>query len=559
MRRAETIEHLSSERLDLVVIGGGIIGARIAYEAARMGRHVGLLDGGDFGGATSSASSKLVHGGFRYLPMGDIALVRQSQRERNVLMDMIAPNLVRPIPFLLPVYEGSSRGPTAAAAGLLLYRALAPHGGRVSLLNARAARQLVPPLRTDGMRVCGLFEEAETIDSRLVLATVKGAARSGALVLNHAKVIGVELRHNRGGFVTVDAGCDGRLDVRARHVINAAGPWVDAVRRLDEPGAQPLVRLSKGVHLLLPLASDWNGGVAMPLAGGRVALGIPWQGMLMLGTTDTLYAGDPSDAGVTEDDVEAILREASRFLPEELLDRERVRFQTAGLRALPLADCDTAASRRGHLVEVSHNGLVSVAGGKLTTHRLIACEALRHVSGEFAEITPDCHRLPGTGWSLRVESRNTLAPDIADHLERLYGDEAGRVLDLAAILPDGLERIHAAGPDVWAQVDYAFESEWACSADDVARRRTTLAVRGLLTPEVKAKIERAARSVVTAAPQRRFTLQRGEPVAAKSQQGGENVGSRARVLQALIICFALVGVLAVQSARPRQGVLTKAI
>ena len=498
MQRAETIVRLSTERLDLAVIGGGIIGARIALEAARMGFHVGLIDAGDFGGATSSASSKLVHGGFRYLPMGDLALVRQSQRERRVLTELVAPNLVRPIPFLLPVYEGSPRGRATVTAGLMLYRALAGRGGRVSFLNARTARQLVPPLRTDGLRACGLFEEAETIDSRLVLATVKGAARSGALVLNHAKVIGLELRHDRGGAITVDAGCAGMLDVRARHVVNAAGPWVDHVRRLDQPSATPLVRLSKGVHVLLPLAGEWSGGVAMPLDGGRVALGIPWQGMLVLGTTDTLFTDDPADAASTDADVSAILFEASRYLPEELLRRERVRFEMAGLRALPLSDSDTAASRRGHIVDVSPNGLVSVAGGKLTAHRLIACNVLQRALPRSGEITPDGSRLPGTGWSLHVESRRALAPDIADHLERLYGDEAVRVLDLAAILPDGLERIHPAGPDVWAQVDYALESEWACTVHDVALRRTTVAVRGLLTDAISARIERLAGHVTAA-------------------------------------------------------------
>ena len=496
MQRAETIERLSTERLDLAVIGGGIIGARIALEGARIGLRVGLFDAGDFGGATSSASSKLVHGGFRYLPMGDIALVRQSQRERRVLMELVAPNLVRPIPFLLPVYEGSPKGRATVGTGLMLYRAL---GGRISFLSRERAQQLIPPLRSDGLRMCGLFEEAETIDSRLVLATVKGASRFGALVLNHAKVIGLELRHNRGGAVTVDAGSEGRLEVRARHVINAAGPWVDSVRRLDEPLAPPMVRLSKGVHVLLAGAGGWSAGVAMPVDGGRVALGIPWQGMLMLGTTDTLFTGDPADALVDEADVRLILDEASRFLPEELVRRERVQFETAGLRALPHSDCDTAAARRGHVIESSRNGLVSVAGGKLTTHRLIACDVLRRALPHNGEITPDGRRLPGTGWSLQVESRNSLAPDIGDHLERLYGDEAGRLLDLAAILPDGFERIHPAGPDVWAQVDYAFESEWACTAEDVTRRRTTLAVRGLLTGEISARIEQLAARVTAAA------------------------------------------------------------
>jgi glycerol-3-phosphate dehydrogenase len=488
MLRAETLERLQREQLDLLVIGAGIIGARIAFEGARCGLRVALVDAGDFGGGTSSASSKLVHGGFRYLPMGDVGLVRQSQHERRLLLEVIAPNLVRPIPFLLPTYGESSSGPATVSAGLLLYRALAGRGGRVGWVSECTAKALVPPLRTDGLRMCGVFEEAETIDSRLVLATVKAAARSGALVLNHAKVVGLELRHNRRGLVTIDAAPDTRLELRARQVINAAGPWVDHVRRLDDPSASALVRLSKGVHILLPLTQPWAAGVAMPLAGGRVALGIPWQGMLMLGTTDTLYVGNPSDVRVTEADVDVVLEEASGYLPDDLLQRGQVKFQIAGLRALPIEEGDTADARRSHLIETSRDGLISVAGGKLTTHRLIAMDALRRVRDRRLEsLEPDCGRLPGTGWSLEVESHTGLPQDVGDNLARLYGDEAGRVLRIAAAMPDGLERIHPSGPDVWAQAAYAVESEWAYSADDIARRRTSLSVRGLVT---SAMIER---------------------------------------------------------------------
>jgi glycerol-3-phosphate dehydrogenase len=487
--RAEFVERLLERDLDVTVIGGGIVGARVAFEAARRGLRVALVEAGDFGGGTSSASSKLVHGGFRYLPMGDVALVRQSQAERQVLIEKVAPNLVRPLPFLLPVYEGGRKGRATVVAGLALYRALAGSGGRVGVAGRDAARCLVPDLRLEGLRMCGTFEEADTIDARLVLATVKAAARCGALVLNHARVSGLELRHNRAGSVLVDAGTDGLLELRSWHVINATGAWVDHVRRLDEPEASPLVRLSKGVHVLMPCPAEWRAGVALPLAAGRVALGIPWQGMLMLGTTDSPHEGDPSEVTVTGADVRQVLDEASGFLPREMLAPDRVRFRMAGLRALPIADGDPAAARRGHLVEVSRNGLVSVAGGKLTTHRLIACDVLRRLPDRrVTTIEPDSHRLPGTGWSLGVQCRRALAPDIADHIERLYGDEAGRVLELAETMAGGLERIHPGGPDVWAQVAYARECEWAQTVEDIVRRRTTLAVRGLVTEEIASRL-----------------------------------------------------------------------
>lgn len=489
LHRSETLERLERANLDLLVVGAGIVGARIAYEAARSGLDVALVDSGDFGGGTSSASSKLVHGGFRYLPMGDVGLIRQSQRERRLLLEVIAPNLVRRMPFLLPAYSGSSKGPATLAAGLALYRALAGRGGRVGVMSRDSALELVPTLRAGGLRMSGVFEEAETIDSRLVLATVKAAAREGALVLNHAAVTALDLRLNRGGCAQLDAGTDGRFELRARHVINAAGPWVDLVRRLDDPGAEPLIRLSKGVHLLLPLEGDWKAGVALPLSGGRVALGIPWQGMLMLGTTDTLFEGDPSRVEITKEDVGVVLEEAAGFLDEELLRPESIRCRIAGLRALPIAEGDTATARRGHMVETGPNGLISVAGGKLTTHRLIAIDALRRVPDQRLEdLAPDCSRLPGTGWSPRFDAFSRVAPEVADHLERLYGDEAIRVLDLAATMPGGFARINPAGPDIWGQAAYAIESEWAGGVDDIARRRTTLSVRGLLTDAVTARL-----------------------------------------------------------------------
>src|ERR1051326_7556970 len=307
MQRPDALERLHRARFDLLVIGAGIIGARIAFEAARRGFSVALTDAGDFGGGTSSASSKLVHGGFRYLPMGDIALVRQSQRERTTLLEAVAPNLVRPLPFLLPSYRGSAKGPGAVAAGILLYRSLAGRGGRAGLIGPASAQRLAPGVRTDGPHMCGAFEEADTIDARLVLATVKAAAKAGAVVLNHAPVTALELRHGRGGAVAIDTGSGDQLEVLARHVINATGPWVDHVRRLDDPGCAPLVRLSKGVHLLLQPDGEWKAGVALPLGDGRVSLGIPWQGMLMLGTTDTLFTDDPATVSVTSADRQTVL------------------------------------------------------------------------------------------------------------------------------------------------------------------------------------------------------------------------------------------------------------
>jgi glycerol-3-phosphate dehydrogenase len=186
--------------------------------------------------------------------------------------------------------------------------------------------------------------------------------------------------------------------------------------------------------------------------------------------------------------------EVSGFLPRDLLDAGRVKFAIAGLRALPISDCGVADARREHMVEESRFGLISVAGGKLTTHRLIALHALSRIHDTRLKVlVPDSSKLPGTGWSPRIAGAG-LDPDVADHLERLYGDESGRVLDVAATMPDGLVRIHPQGPDVWAQAAYAVQSEWAATADDIARRRTTLSVRGLLDGRIAARLAAIAYS-----------------------------------------------------------------
>jgi glycerol-3-phosphate dehydrogenase len=473
--RAATLERVASETFDLLVIGAGIIGARVAYEAARSGASVALLDAGDFGGATSSASSKLIHGGLRYLPRGDIALIRESHLERRALLDRVAPHLVRPLAFVLPLYRAGPHRAATTAAGLLTYSLLSGfRRSRARLVGPDAACRLVPALRTEGMRWAGLYEDAQTHDSRLVLATVAAAERAGAAVLNHRPVTALELASGR-----VVAARAGGLRVRCRSAVNAAGPWVDRVRLLEDPAAEPMARLSKGVHLTMRLDEPWHAALTVPIERGRVAFAVPWQGVLLLGTTDTEYEGDPAAVGVEPEDVDAVLREAAAGLPEELLARDRIRYAFAGLRVLPRVAGDTASAPRDEVVRVGPAGMVSVAGGKLTTHRRIAVRVLRRLDA-FRRARLSADPLPGAG---RLPPRPAEAePAIWDHLTRLYGDLAAEILDA------GADPVHPDGPDVWGQVLHAVDREWAATVEDVVRRRTTLAVRGLATPEVREAI-----------------------------------------------------------------------
>ena len=470
--REVALERLRTETFDVLVIGGGIIGARVALEARRHGRSVALVEAGDFGGATSSASSKLVHGGLRYMERGEVGLVHEAHVERRALMTRVAPHLVSPLDFLVPVYRGAPRGPLTIRAGMLLYSALSGfRQTRSGMLAPEQARALVPDLRLEGLRATGVYRDAVTNDARLVISTVTAAARAGAVVVNRARVDALERSGQRltTAFVRTP---EETLNVRFRAVVNAAGPWVDAVRRLEDPDAAPMARLSKGVHVTLPLPSAWEAALTVPRERGRVAFAVPWEGLLLLGTTDTEYAGDPAAVEVEPGDLDAVLGEARQALGD-LAARERVLACFAGLRVLPAGAGDVAAASREHLVRTGPLGMVSVAGGKLTTHRRIALDIVRRLPGlERARLGDE--PLPGFGDPGPRDPR--VAPDSWAQLVRWFGSEAGRVV---ADWPDALDRVHPDAPELWAQVRHAVAAEWAMDAEDVLRRRTTLALRGL--------------------------------------------------------------------------------
>jgi glycerol-3-phosphate dehydrogenase len=496
--RVEAWELIDRRHFDLLVVGAGIIGARIAFEAARAGLSVALVDAGDFGGGASSASTKLIHGGFRYLPMGDLALVWESQRERQALMNRVAPHAVRRLPMVLAAYRGGPRGPLTAAAGVLAYSALCGFRGTgVALVGARAAQRLVPALRTEGLTVCGVFDEGQTNDARLVLDTVAAAAGLGAMVLNHARVVGLDRPHGRLARASIQGSHgEGVVEVGFRHVINASGPWVDAVRRLEDETSRPIARLSKGIHLLLE-AQVAQAGVVVPVDDGRVTMAIPWQGMLMLGTTDADYDGDPANCTVSPPEVIQVLAEASRALPPDVVRADAIRFSFAGLRVLPLGADTAAGTHREHLVRAGRFGMVSIAGGKLTTHRRIALEALHRLPDpRLASLRLDDTPLPQASAALaEVVDRDT-DPDVVTHLSGVYGRDALTVMRQRRLHRDALERIHPGGPDVWAQVYHAVEREWATTVEDVVRRRTTIAVRGLASPAVRAEVGRVVATMV---------------------------------------------------------------
>jgi glycerol-3-phosphate dehydrogenase len=498
--RADALDRLAGGECDVLVVGGGIVGSRVAYEAARSGLRVVLVDAGDFGGATSSATSKFVHGGLRYMTSWQLRLVRIAQREREALC-RIAPHLVRRQPMLLAERAGYSL--PAYAAGLVLYKGISGAGTPwPRIISVRQARALAPSLRADGLRTCTLLPEAQTNDARLTLATVRAAAAAGATVLSYARVVELGLGSGRPACVLVDAGGEGVVEVRAQAVVNATGPWVDQLRSLEDATCAPLVRLSRGTHVVLPLDDGWSTGLASSRDGSRTTFAVPYQGMLLLGVTDTAHDGAPDEVRPTRGDVDALFEDASRFVAPELFDHARIRHAFAGLRVLPLSEGDTGRLPREHLISTGRHGMVSVAGGKLTTHRLIAVDALRRLP---AEIRPRRLRvsdepLPGARQVRENSFLRALDAEVRGHLLGLYGSDVETLLTVGEEDPSALERIHPGGPDVWAQVRFAVEHEWALTLEDVVHRRTTLALRGLDAPETLARVEAALRSRASTVP-----------------------------------------------------------
>ena len=485
--RAHALERLQTERLDVLIVGGGIIGAGIAEIAARHGLRVAVVERDDFASGTSSASSKLIHGGLRYLRLGHFSLVREALAEVHALSRDVAPHLVRPLNFLLPVYRGGPYGRIPIRGALWSYAGLT---GAVSergrMIAPGAAAQLVPPLRLDRLRAAGLYPDAQTDDARLCLANLRGAEDGGALLLNRMELVGLE----RGPIAHVrDTLSGAAFEVRSGAIVNAAGPWLDDVRRLEDSGSGTSVTLSRGSHLVLEPDGEWGAAVTIPIDRTRVAFAVPWAGSLLVGTTDAAFEGDARTIEPTAAEEQQILDEAGLALELDRLGPVRARF--AGVRVLPAGAAATARAHRETMLSSGPLGMVSVAGGKLTTYRRIALAVLHRLRAdlELQRIDRRPRPLPGAadpGVAADALRRRhpELEPTLAVHLAGTYGTLAGEVIAAGPLEPlaDGFVEVEA-------QVLYARAREWAVSADDVLRRRTTLTLTGRDSDAVRARVE----------------------------------------------------------------------
>jgi glycerol-3-phosphate dehydrogenase len=446
--------RLARGPFDLLVIGGGINGAGIARDAALRGLSVALVERDDFASGTSSRSSRLVHGGVRYLEHGYLRLVFESSRERRVLLD-IAPHLVHPLRFTWPVYRGARIPRWKLEAGLWLYDVLAllHNVGRHRTLGSRAILEAEPRLRRDGLAGGATYFDAATDDARLTIANVVDAVRLGAAALNHAEVTSLLFDRERAAGVTVrDRFTGATFEVRAAALVNATGPWTDTIRRIESPSSRPAVLGTKGVHVAVPAERVGNRGAVTLLSplDGRVMFVLPAGSHTIIGTTDTPTNETPEQVRATRGEVQYLLDSVNGYFPQAKLLADDVVCAWAGIRPLIASGNagDPASASREHEIAVGPRGVIAVTGGKLTTYRAMAEEVV-----DLAQ-----QRL-----GARTTPSFTATRPLPDR-ERAVSNGA----EVAARIVEGC-------PCTSADVAYAAEHEFACTIADVLVRRTHLA------------------------------------------------------------------------------------
>jgi glycerol-3-phosphate dehydrogenase len=495
--RGATLGRLATERFDVLVIGGGITGAGAALDAASRGLRVGLVEARDLASGTSSRSSKLVHGGLRYLEQRDFKLVYEALRERDLLVSKLAPHLVRPISFLYPLYKKVVERPYVGA-GLALYDAMegtrrpVPHHRH---LTVRGALKLAPALSPARLAGAMLYYDAQVDDARHTLTVARTAAAHSAVVAT--RVSAVELLRGPDGIRVTGARVrdeeTGRLlDVSAEAVVVCAGVWTDLVHELAGVRAGYRVRMSKGVHIVVPREAVRADTGMIVRTDKSVLFFIPWGERWIVGTTDTDFTGDRAEPAATEEDVDYILAAANRVLAQPLR-RSDVIAVYAGLRPLVTAEQPngskgskpTTKLSREHVVDVPVPGLASIAGGKFTTYRLMARDVVDAAVADFgreipASLTDQVPLLGADGLAAVRAGAGRLAEDYrvpraaVEHLLDRYGTLAGEVLDLIRADP-GLARPLAEGhPYLRAEVAYAVTHENALHVEDVLVRRMRL-------------------------------------------------------------------------------------
>ncbi|NHC24707.1 glycerol-3-phosphate dehydrogenase/oxidase, partial [Nocardioides sp. IC4_145] len=497
--REAALDRLAApdHELDVLVVGGGVVGAGVALDAVTRGLSTALVEQRDLASGTSSRSSKLVHGGLRYLEMLDFGLVREALHERGLLLTRLAPHLVRPVPFLYPLTHRGWERPYVGA-GLALYdgmAALAPGGAglpRHRHLTRRQVARMAPDFRAETVTGAIRYFDCQVDDARLVLTLARTAAAHGAAVATRTKVTGFLREGERVvGVRATDLETGRELEVRARAVVNAAGVWTDEVQEMVGGRGALHVQASKGIHLVVPRDRIRSEAGFIVRTETSVLFVIPWGRHWVIGTTDTAWDLDKAHPAASRTDIEYVLDRVNAILREPL-DHDDVEGVYAGLRPLLRGESETTSKiSREHTVVTPVPGLVMIAGGKLTTYRVMAQDAVDaaahslRTTGNLAvrpSITDRVPLLGADGWEARTNQRVLLARRSGLHVARIdallgrYGALVDDLLALVAERPELGQPLEAADEHLAAEVVYAVTHEGARHLDDVLTRRTRISI-----------------------------------------------------------------------------------
>ncbi|WP_422615017.1 glycerol-3-phosphate dehydrogenase/oxidase [Cohnella caldifontis] len=495
--RGEWIRKMSSETFDVLVVGGGITGSGIALDAVTRGMKTALIDMQDFAAGTSSRSTKLVHGGLRYLKQFEVKMVAEVGKERAVVYGN-APHVTTPEWMLLPIYKGGTFGRFTTSIGLRLYDFLAgvKREERRSMLSARETLNREPLLRTEGLLGGGYYVEYRTDDARLTIEVVKKAVEQGAVALNYVKAAQL-LYDDRGQVNGIEAQnvlTGETFEIRAQKIVNAAGPWVDVIREMDKSRKGKTLRLTKGVHLVFDQSRfPLRQAVYFDVPDGRMIFAIPRDGKTYVGTTDTDFVGDPSEPGVTPEDRDYIVKAANEMFPSLRLTTADAESEWSGVRPLIYEEGKSPSeiSRKDEIFQ-SHSGLITIAGGKLTGYRkmaetvtdLLARKLSQEGRGTFGPSVTKTLPLSGGdfgGDAARFEAfvkeqtsagmELGLSRDEAERLARRYGTNAPAVF---ALVPKVREDAHRneIPLDLYVSLRYGMDGEMCALPEDFLIRRT---------------------------------------------------------------------------------------
>jgi glycerol-3-phosphate dehydrogenase len=489
--RLTALQQMADEEFDVLVVGGGVVGAGAALDAVSRGLSVALVEARDWAAGTSSRSSKLIHGGLRYLEQRDFGLVREALTERSILLNKIAPHLVRPIPFLLPlrhrVWERAYIG-----AGVLLYDTMGAGGTRAlprhRHLSKTAALRRAPGLRPDSIVGAIQYYDAQVDDARFTMMLARTAAQYGAQVATRARVTGFLREGERvTGAIVRDLEGDREIRVRARRVICATGVWTDDVHELAQIRGTVSVRAAKGVHLVVPRDRINLGTGLIARTEKSVLFVIPWGRHWLIGTTDTDWQLDRNHPAASRTDIDYLLEHVNAVLKTPLT-HDDIEGVYAGLRPLVSGESDqTSELSREHVVASPAPGMVIVTGGKFTTYRVMAKDAVDAAVGDLGTAVPESvtEKVPLLGadgfaalWNerRRLAQRSGLHPARVEHLLHRYGSCVDELFELIAADKSLGEPITGGGDYLRVEAVYAASHEGVLHVEDVLTRRTRISI-----------------------------------------------------------------------------------